>query len=182
MASPERITIALDEETASLFWKMKEDLGLSQSELMRESLKFYGKHKSLFEFAEDKRVYTHAEMLSAGEHAILDIDHWILFLNFIQTHPDKEKFWELHKEVCRAHGEQFKHKLYNVESILKRLEMCNFFELSEKSADEFTLIFGSDLPKKFMLTELEEIFKGMGFVVEIKEDFSKLRVKIIHDL
>ena len=80
MKSPERITVALDEETAGLFKKMKDDLGMSQSELMRESLKFFGKHKMLFEFAEDKKVYTHAEMLSAGEHVILDIDHWILFL------------------------------------------------------------------------------------------------------
>lgn len=182
MKSPERITIALDEETAGLFKKMKDDLGLSQSELMRESLKFYSKHKSLFEFTEDKQVYTHAEMLSAGEHIILDIDHWILFLNFIETHPDKEKFWNLHKEVCQAHAEQFKHKLYNAESILRRLEMCNLFQLSKRSKEEFTLIFGSDLPKKFVKAELEEIFKGMGFMVEIKEDFSKLRVKVIHDL
>ena len=182
MKSPERITIALDEETAGLFKKMKDDLGLSQSELMRESLKFYSKHKSLFEFTEDKQVYTHAEMLSAGEHIILDIDHWILFLNFIETHPDKEKFWDLHKEVCQAHAEQFKHKLYNAESILRRLEMCNLFQLSKRSKEEFTLIFGSDLPKKFVKTELEEIFKGMGFMVEIKEDFSKLRVKVVHDL
>jgi hypothetical protein len=149
---------------------------------MRESLKFYSKHKSLFEFAEDKQVYTHAEMLSAGEHIILDIDHWILFLTFIETHPEKEKFWDLHKEVCQAHAEQFKHKLYNAESILRRLEMCNLFQLSKRSKEEFTLIFGSDLPKKFVKTELEEIFKGMGFMVEIKEDFSKLRVKVIHDL
>ena len=182
MKSPERITIALDEETAGLFKKMKEDLRLSQSELMRESLKFYGKHKSLFEFVEDKQVYTHAEMLSVGEHIILDIDHWVLFLNFIETHPEKEKFWELHREVCQAHAEQFKHKLYNAESILKRLETCNFFKLSKRSKEEFTLIFGSDLPKKFVRIELEEIFKGMGFMVEIKEDFSKLRVKVIHDL
>jgi len=182
MKSPERITIALDEETTGLFKKMKDDLGISQSELMRESLKFYSKHKSLFEFAEDKQVYTHAEMLSAGEHIILDIDHWILFLTFIETHPEKEKFWDLHKEVCQAHAEQFKHKLYNAESILRRLEMCNLFQLSKRSKEEFTLIFGSDLPKKFVKTELEEIFKGMGFMVEIKEDFSKLRVKVIHDL
>jgi hypothetical protein len=121
-------------------------------------------------------------MLSAGEHIILDIDHWILFLNFIETHPDKEKFWNLHKEVCQAHAEQFKHKLYNAESILRRLEMCNLFQLSKRSKEEFTLIFGSDLPKKFVKAELEEIFKGMGFMVEIKEDFSKLRVKVIHDL
>jgi hypothetical protein len=182
MKSPERITIALDEETAGLFKKMKEDLGVSQSELMREALKFYGKHKSLFEFAEDKKVYTHAEMLSAGEHVILDIDHWVLFLSFIDTHPDKEKFWNFHKEVCRAHAEQFKHKLYNAESILKRLEICNLFKMSKTGKNEFTLIFGSDAPKKFVRVELEEIFSGMGFMVEIKEDFSKLRVKVIHDL
>ncbi len=182
MKSPERITIALDEETAGLFKKMKEDLGMSQSELMRESLKFYGKHKALFDISEDKKVYTHAEMLSAGEHVILDIDHWILFLNFIETHPDKEKFWKLHKDVSQAHAEQFKHKLYNAESILRRLEMCNLFKMSKASKSEFILVFGSDLPKKFVRTELEEIFSGMGFMIEIKEDFSKLRVKVIHDL
>ncbi|MBN1235451.1 MAG: CopG family transcriptional regulator [Methanotrichaceae archaeon] len=182
MKSPERITIALDEETAGLFKKMKEDLGMSQSELMRESLKFFGKHKMLFDFAEDKKVYTHAEMLSAGEHVILDIDHWILFLSFIETHPDKEKFWNMHKEVCRAHAEQFKHKLFNAESILRRLEICNLFNMSKTGKSEFTLIFGSDAPKKFVRIELEEIFEGMGFNVEIKEDFSKLRIKVIHDL
>jgi hypothetical protein len=182
MKSPERITIALDEETAGLFKKMKEDTGMSQSELMRESLKFFGKHKMLFEFAESKKVYTHAEMLSAGEHVILDIDHWILLLSFIETHPDKEKFWNFHKEVCRAHAEQFKHKLFNAESILRRLEICNLFTMSKTSMNEFTLIFGSEAPKKFVRIELEEIFAGMGFMVEIKEDLSKLRVKVIHDL
>jgi len=182
MKSPERITIALDEETVGLFKKMKEDLGMSQSELMRESLKFFGKHKMLFDFAEDKKVYTHAEMLSAGEHVILDIDHWVLFLGFIETHPDKETFWNLHKEVCRAHAEQFKHKLFNAESILRRLEICNLFNMSKTGKGEFTLIFGSDAPKKFVRIELEEIFAGMGFMVEIKDDFSKLRVKVIHDL
>ena len=182
MKSPERITIALDEETAGLFKKMKEDSGMSQSELMRESLKFFSKHKMLFEFAESKKVYTHAEMLSAGEHVILDIDHWILFLSFIETHPDKEKFWNFHKEVCRAHAEQFKHKLFNAESILRRLEICNLFTMSKTSKNEFTIIFGSEAPKKFVRIELEEIFAGMGFMVEIKEDFSKLRVKVIHDL
>jgi len=36
MKAPERITIAMDEETVELLKKMKEDLGVSQSELMRE--------------------------------------------------------------------------------------------------------------------------------------------------
>lgn len=182
MKAPERVTIALDAETAGLFKKVKEDLGISQSELMREALKFYSKHKNLFDFVEDKRVYTHAEMLSAGEHIILDIDHWILFLNFMESHPEKEKFWQLHREVCQAHAEQFKHKLLNVESILRRLEACNLFKLSKNSKTEFTLVLGSDAAKKFVKTEIEEIFLGMDLSVDIKEDFSKLRIKVLHDL
>ena len=181
MRPPERITIAMDEDTFGTFKKMKEDLGISQSELMREALRFYSKHKTLFEFIEDKKVYTHAEMLSAGEHIILDIDHWFLFLRFVESHPDKEKFWDLHREVCQAHAEQFKHKFYRVEFILKRLETCNFFKLNKTSKNEFTLILGSDIPKEFVKTELEEIFAGMGFDVEIKEDFSKLRLKVLRD-
>jgi len=87
----------MDEDTFGIFKKMREDLGISQSELMREALKFYSKQKELFESIEYKKVYTHAEMLSAGEHIILDIDHWLLFLSFIESHPEKDKFWKLHK-------------------------------------------------------------------------------------
>jgi len=48
MKAPERITVAMDEDTFAVFKKMKDDFGLSQSELMREALKFYSKHKTLF--------------------------------------------------------------------------------------------------------------------------------------
>ena len=71
---------------------------------MREALKFYSRHKTLFESIEDKKVYTHAEMLSAGEYVILDIDHWLLFLGFVESHPERDKFRELHKAICEAHA------------------------------------------------------------------------------
>jgi hypothetical protein len=179
---PERITISLDERTADLFWNLKNNMGVSQSELMREALKFFGKHKSLFESSEAKAIYAYSEMLSTGEHIIIDIDHWKLFLNFIETHPDNEKFWNLHREVCRSHAEHFKHKLFNAESILKRLEICNLFNLRKTGINEYTLIFGSDLPKKFIRIKLEEIFSGMGFIAEIKDEYSRLRVKVTKDL
>ena len=77
--------------------------------------------------------------------------------------------------------EQFRHKFHRAEYILKRLETCNLFKLSKTSKNAFTLVLGSDVPKKFVKTELEEIFDGMGFQVEIKEDFSKLRVKVLSE-
>jgi len=176
--APERVTIALDEETSKLFRDMKEELGISQSELMREALKFYSKHKELFNSVDAERVYTYAQMLSSGEHVILDIDHWIMFLNFIETHPNKDEFWAMHRSVSQAHAEEFRRKELNAEFVLNRLEACNLFKLSKTSETDFTLILGYDVPKKFVKIELENIFSKMGINVVIKEDFSKLRMKV----
>ncbi len=182
MKVPERVTIALDEETAELFKKAKAELRVSQSELMREALKFYCKYRTLFEPVDAEKVRTYIEMLSTGEHIIIDIDHWLLFLNFIKSHPDNEKFWESHKAICESHAEQFKYKLYHAEYILKRLEACNLFKLHEDSENAFTIVLGPDITREFVKTELEEIFAGMGLKVEIKEDLAKLRVRVLHDL
>jgi len=181
MTAPERITVALDEETVESFKKLRDDLKMSQSELIREALKFYSKYRMLIESQEDKKMYTHAEMLKVGEHVIVDIDHWLLFLRFIETHPEKEKFWELNKPIYEAHAEQFKHKSYRVEDVLKRLEACNYFTLNKVSKNDYTLILSSDVLKKFVKTLLEETFRGMGYQVDIKEDFAKLRVKVLQE-
>lgn len=172
------VTISFDGETAAIFRDLKKDVGISQSELMRTALKFYSRHKALFESVDSERIYIYSEMLSDGEHVILDINHWILFLNFIESHPDNEKFWEMHKRVSQAHAEEFIHKNHDVEVVLRRLEACNLFKLSKVSENDFTLILGYDVPKKFIRTELEDIFSRMGRRAEIREDLSKIRVKI----
>lgn len=173
------VTVSFDDETAEIFRDLKTDVGISQSELMRTALKFYSRHKALFESVDVEKIYIYSEMLSEGEHVILDMDHWILFLNFIESHPDNEKFWEMHKRVSQAHAEEFIQKNHDVGVVLKRLEACNLFKLSKSSENDFTLILGYDVPKKFIKTELEDIFSRMGRRAEIKEDLSKIRVKIL---
>jgi hypothetical protein len=115
-------------------------------------------------------------MLSEGEHIILDVDHWIAFLRLFETHPEKDKFLELHREVAKSHAEQFRDK--PIENILERLEVCNFFRINKLGEKEFTLIFGNEMTKNFIRTFLEEIFNGLGLNVEIREDLTKLRIKI----
>jgi hypothetical protein len=181
MKLPERVTIVLDEETVELFKEAKKELRVSQSELMREALKFYCKYRMLFEAIDEAVVRTYIEMLSSGEHIIVDIDHWLLFLTFIDSHQEKDKFWTLHRDVCLAHAEQFKYRQYPVESILKRLEACNLFTLRKDSEDSFTLVLGSDIVRQFIKTEIEVIFGGMSFKVEIKEDLAKLRMSVSKD-
>lgn len=173
------VTISFDDETAAIFKDLKKDLVISQSKLMRTALKFYSRHKGLFESVDVERVYIYSEMLSDGEHVILDMDHWILFLKFIESHPDEEKFWEMHKRVSQAHTEEFIHKNHDAEVVLRSLEVCNLFKLSRASKTDFTLILGYDVPKKFIRTELENIFSKMESRAEIREDLSKIRVKIL---
>jgi hypothetical protein len=179
MVTPERITVALDEETSKVWKNIRGGLGLSQSELIREALRFYSKYRVLIESVEDDKIYTHTEMLRVGEHIIVDIDHWILFLKFIESHPEEEQFWELNKPIYEAHAEQFKNQRYSIEDVLKRLEACNYFTVNQVSKNDYTLILNSDVLKRFLKTLLEGTLEGMGFKVSIKEDFAKLRVKIL---
>ena len=173
MKRPIRVTVALDEETYEIFNRLRDELKVSQSELIRRVLRFYSVYGELERY-ESRKVMIYVEMLSEGEHVILDIDHWIAFLRFIETHPEKEKFWEIHRDVARAHAEEFKGR--DAKYVLERLEACNFFRINAKNG-EWTLVLNHESTKKFIRDFLEEVFKNMGLNVEIKEDLMKLRLK-----
>ena len=65
--------------------------------------------------------------------------------------------------------------------MLKRLEACNFFTVTQVSKNEFTLVLSSDVLKTFVKALLEETLTGMGFKVGIKEDLAKLRLKVVDE-
>ena len=178
MKTPTRITVAFDEETADLLEKIRSEMNLSQSEVMRRAVRFYRENKAIISPSVRKRLYTYIDMLLSGEHVILDIDHFLLFLNLIETSPEKDKFWKDCEEVARSHGEQLRSKVASPRDLLERLETCNFFRMNVDSESEFTLVLLSEAHKKFVKKLLEEFFKAMEFKAEIKEDFAKLRVRV----
>jgi hypothetical protein len=174
---PTRITVAFDQSTASLLEKISKEKGLSQSEIMRRALRFYHENQALEDAATRKKIYTYMDLLLGGEHIILDVDHWLLFLKLAEA-SEAESFWEEHREVAKSHTEQLKTKVLTAEELLARLETCNFYRMIKNSENDFTLVLGSELPKKFVKTFLEEYFAGMGVRAEIKENLAKLRVTV----
>ncbi len=178
MRNPVRITVALDKDTSKLLEELKIETKLSQSEILRRALKHFAEHRKGKDI-EKSRVETYIDMLAHGEHIILDVDHWQLFLKLIEESDKQEEFWDAHRKVASSHAEQLKEKIRTPLDIIKRLEACNFFKLSYTDEKDITLIFGSETARKFIRTFLEEVFKGMGFNAEIKEDFTKLRVKVL---
>ncbi|NOZ58883.1 MAG: CopG family transcriptional regulator [Euryarchaeota archaeon] len=177
MKVPTRVTIALDAKSAELFEKLKKETKLSQSEIFRNALRIYAEH-SKHRSIEREKLDLYIDMLAGGEHIILDVDHWQQFLRLIEECPAQEKFWEDHRRVARSHAEQLQGKIKSPRDVIMRLEACNFFTLSTPSENEFTLVFGSDTAKKFVKIFLEEVFEGMGFDAEIKEDLTKLRIRV----
>ncbi len=176
--TPTRITVAFDQPTANLLEKISKETELSQSEIMRRALRFYNENITLADPITRKKAYAYMDLLLNGEHIILDLDHWLLFLRLIDSSPDKERFWSEHREVARSHKEQLQNKVQTAEELLIRLETCNFFRMNKNSDKDFTLIFGSELPKKFVKVFLEEYFSAMGIKAEIKENLAKMNVTV----
>jgi hypothetical protein len=176
--NPTRITVAFDQSTASLLEKISKERGLSQSEIMRRALRFYYENRAIEDAATRKKLYIYMDLMLGGEHVILDVDHWLLFLELVEASPGKERFWKEHRDVAKSHTEQLKTKVLTAEELLTRLEACNFFRMTKDSETDFTLVLGSELPKKFVKTFLEEYFAGMSVKAEIKENLTKLRVTV----
>jgi hypothetical protein len=178
MVNPTRITVAFDKTTADLLEKISTDAQVSQSEIMRRALKFYNENKALEDPTTKKKIHAYLDMLLSGEHIILDVDHWLMFLRLIASTPEKETFWKEHKEVARAHWEQLKTKVHSPEEMLNWLEVCNFYRLTKNAPNDYTLVLVSEVSKDFIRIFLEEYFSAMGVKAEIKENLTKLRVTV----
>ncbi len=178
MVNPTRITVAFDKTTADLLEKISIEGQVSQSEIMRRALKFYNENKALEDPTTKKKIHAYLDMLLTGEHIILDVDHWLMFLRLIASSPEKETFWKEHKEVARAHWEQLKTKVHSPEEMLNRLEICNFYRLTKNAPNDYTLVLVSEVSKDFIRIFLEEYFSAMGVKAEIKENLTKLRVTV----
>ncbi|VUT23684.1 MAG: Ribbon-helix-helix protein, copG family [Candidatus Methanolliviera sp. GoM_asphalt] len=176
--NPTRITAAIDERTANLLEEMREEMNISQSELMRRAIQFYHENKDLLDLDRDK-FRERIEMLSSGEHVILDVDHWLLFLKFMETHQDKEDFWKQHEKIAISHAEQLSNDIKTAKDLLERLEFCNFFRLVENTERDFTLVLSSETPRKFVKIFIESFLSSIGLKTEIKEDIGKIRVKLL---
>lgn len=178
MKSPIRVTVSLDEKTFAEMENMRDELNVSGSELVRRAIRSYAENKDR-RGSGDEPARDYAGLLDHGEHVILDVDHWMLFLKMVECSPSQEEFWSTHRGIARSHADQLSRKIITPEDMLRRLETCNFFKLTSNGAPgEYTLLTGPGIQRRFIKEFLDEIFAGLNFNVEIKEDYSKIRVAL----
>jgi hypothetical protein len=180
MNAPIRVTISFDEKTYRYFEALRDQMDVSQSELIRRAVKYYFDNRDALDCGPNDRINEYRDMLGNGEHIILDIDHWLLFLKTVEISTNQSDFWNTHRDIARSHAEQLAKKVTTPDALLKRLETCNLFKISrsDSAPNEYTLLTGSGMQRRFVREFLEETFAGMGFNANIKEDYSKLRVTL----
>ncbi len=174
--NPKRITVALDDHTLKLLEEMNEEADSSRSSIVRKAIRFYHESEEFRDHGTDK-LNTYLDLLSEGEHVVLDVDHWLLFLDILESSSRKGEFWEKSKKVADSHADQLSSKVKSLEDLLERLSACNFFRLNKVSETEFTLLVSSEKVRKFVRKLLRDFADSMGFNVNIQEDIGKLRIK-----
>jgi hypothetical protein len=71
-----------------------------------------------------------------------------------------------------------KTKVYFLEEMLDRIEVCNFYRLTKNTPNDFTLFTFSEVTKDFIRIFHKEYSATMGAKAEIKKNLTKLRVTV----
>lgn len=70
----DRVTVSLDEDAKSTLEELTDRIDESRSELIRKAIAFYAANFKSANASDSDHLQTYYEMLSTGEHVLLDID------------------------------------------------------------------------------------------------------------
>lgn len=173
----QRITFAVDEDTEKQINELSKTEGVSVSEIVRRAIRFYESHKKFTEGDLSWRTLEYYfKLLADGEHVIMDIDRVIILLELIYGSYIENDYRELCKNIAKSHAEEFQ-GLSPVE-VLERLQACNFFKLARTPQGEYILLTHHEAMRRFTKDLITEIFTHMKVNYDLKENITKLRLKI----
>lgn len=173
----DRVTVALDDDTRAALDSLAERTGAGQSELVRRALAFYAAN---FEAAEgsEKDLAAYHELLSTGEHVLLDVDFLHALLDHAKTEdgdPDPD-FLETIDHVAAFHAREYAQRFDDLGDLLDWLSVCGFLTVREAEGDTYHVTFPTEEVKWFMGRFLEESAADLPFAIDVREGVSKMLV------
>ncbi|RLI78185.1 hypothetical protein DRP05_08020 [Archaeoglobales archaeon] len=128
-----RHSVFLDSRTETKLDFLLSKENTTKSELLRKAIALYYEIFCIDYPVDLEKIKTYAMLLCKGEHLIVDVAHWELFMS-LSDHFDNIFWEELHK-IGKEHGEQWRNKV-DFFGFLELLEFCNWFSvirMDEKS-------------------------------------------------
>ena len=174
----DRVTVSLDGDAKAALDGLVERTGEGQSEVVRRALRFYATNVEVAEATETgENLTAYHQMLSGGEHVLLDVDFFHAFLDNADPDDPDDEFIETIDRVSEYHAHEYAERFDDAGDLLNWLSVCGF--LTVRSSDEGTyhVVFPSEAMRWFMTRFIRKSTTEVPFEVEIEESLSKVLVR-----
>lgn len=171
-----RITVSLDDEAQGALDELVGEAEKPQSELVRQALAFYAANYDAATAEAGTNLEAYHQMLSSGEHVLLDVDFLHCFLDYVEDEtgtPDPD-FLELADQVSRYHAREYEHRFDSLGELLDWLSFCGFLTVRETHGDTYHVVFPTESVKWFMTRFVERSAARLPFELELEEGVSKV--------
>ena len=173
-----RICVNLDDESLAIIENYKLKYKGSTANLLRRAIKCLKFCEEAQEKASLEKITAYIDFLAKMEHMIIDIA--VGKAIFSEIGEGSENFWNEIDNIGEEHLMELQDKnLRTIKQILEHIEKTNWYKLSIDSENSFTLILAVSEASKFIKNFLGGVFKKYPKKVEIKEEFKKIRIRIL---
>lgn len=174
----QRVTVSLDDEAVAALEDLTGRTGLGQSEVVRRALTFYATNYDAATTDASGNLSEYHEMLSGGEHVLLDVDFLHFFLDYVEDedgNPDPA-FLEAADTVSDYHAHEYKGRFETLGELLEWLSLCGFLTVRTSEDDTYHVVFPSEGIRWFMTRFIERSSAELPFEIEVEEGLTKVLI------
>lgn len=169
-----RITASIDEEDCERINNLVDRSDMTQSEVVRQAIRFYDAN---YEAASANQTYNlnqYYQMLSTGEHVLLDIDFLHCFLNYIYDGGcADEAFLAMADRVSDYHCQEYQDRFSDLGDVLTWLSVSGFLTVRTEFENSYYIVFPSESVRWFMCRFIDRSTAELPFDIEIDAGISK---------
>ncbi|WP_435319701.1 ribbon-helix-helix protein, CopG family [Haloarchaeobius sp. TZWSO28] len=172
----DRITVSLDEDAVTALESLTSRTGKPQSELVRQALSFYAANFEAATADAGANLESYHQMLSSGEHVLLDVDFLHCFLDYVENAEGEPapEFVEAADRVASFHAREYEDRFESLGELLDWLSFCGFLTVRESRGQTYHVVFPTESVKWFMTGFIEESTARLPFELEVEEGLSKV--------
>ncbi len=171
----DRVTVSLDDDAKSALEGLAEQTDDSRSELIREAITFYAANFDSARTSDSDHLQTYYEMLSTGEHVLLDVDLLHVFLSQVDDPDDRdEEFLERIDRVAEYHAQEYAERFDSLGDVLDWLSLCGFLTVRRAEEGSYHVVFPSESLRWLMVRFIRGSVTDLPFDVTVEESVSKV--------
>ncbi|WP_396613894.1 ribbon-helix-helix protein, CopG family (plasmid) [Haloferax sp. S1W] len=174
----DRLTVSLDEQSREALDSLASQTGHGQSETVRQAIVFYAANYQVASSETNADLEQYHNMLSDGEHVLLDIDflHGLLDHVEITEEEPHPEFQYVIDQVAEYHAEEYRTRFNSLADILDWLSVCGFLTARQAGEHTYHVVFPTPKIKWFMTQFIQKSTSKLDFDVDISDGVSKMLI------